>query len=588
MKALKEKRISLRSLLRRSLVILGLFALVFASCGDTSSSSSSGTTGDLGKLPVSIEVITQPSNSSYQGMPIDLTGMQVLVRYNTGPMDAEIVTDISKFDTYPRFATGTYGGYDSSGIYFGGPPSGDPNVYMQWYEITNYTLYYYEKGRVYDTTVWIPGVIQLVRQNTAVHQKLNNPAFFDIYDDSNNWGEGVQLTGLATMRTRRLYVDDYPDFGGLTCEANYVDGSKQIIVLNSDRKWEIRPRYDNMPETGKGELLIWVGEHPGFYEGWWDEADPGIVVMAPYEEVWHVSKLEFETEPELKAVYYWEIDTLPSGYLSPWIERCMDAVLRVTYSNGQTKRFTVQQALDQNRVYLNGNPHGYDIPFDVEGIDDTAHKRLGVASSVVWPAYREPQVNFYYRGHRAFLPIAIYNRFSGLTAEVINGEEVAVDMLPQDNDYAGRDAAWFATQIRVVATFTASSNPDLLGELPLTYDEETNNTTFPMTNGAPPLGAGGAGLGAWNTTLLLSGTPIYGGPLSYSMDFGEQIYNSGTGLYTTDSYGQCSLTTNNGRVRAVSIYYTPGIAYNLASTGASVPTAARRARVNVAWSNIPN
>ena len=62
MKALKEKRISLRSLWRRSLVILSLLALVFVACGD-----GDGDGGSNAVWATSVVSITgTPTNNSYQ------------------------------------------------------------------------------------------------------------------------------------------------------------------------------------------------------------------------------------------------------------------------------------------------------------------------------------------------------------------------------------------------------------------------------------------------------------------------------------------------------------------------------------------
>jgi len=89
MKALKEKRLSLRSFLRRGLVILSLLALAFASA---SCSDSSGDEGDSKDTPPpaqtkrvkDITVLEQPANKWFQGMPPDPTGMKVKVEWDDG------------------------------------------------------------------------------------------------------------------------------------------------------------------------------------------------------------------------------------------------------------------------------------------------------------------------------------------------------------------------------------------------------------------------------------------------------------------------------------------------------------------------
>jgi len=88
MKALKEKRLSLRSYLRRGLVILSLFALAFAfaSCGGSESGGPDNpgggdiwitTTVVSGPKVTYIRIKTQPTEDSYQGMPPNISGVEI-------------------------------------------------------------------------------------------------------------------------------------------------------------------------------------------------------------------------------------------------------------------------------------------------------------------------------------------------------------------------------------------------------------------------------------------------------------------------------------------------------------------------------
>jgi len=97
MKALKEKRLSLRSCLRRGLVILSLFALAFAfaSCGDSSSTPTDpGDPGNPTNPPVTPAVYAQaitvsalPSGNSFQGMPPVLDGMILQVLWSDSKLE---------------------------------------------------------------------------------------------------------------------------------------------------------------------------------------------------------------------------------------------------------------------------------------------------------------------------------------------------------------------------------------------------------------------------------------------------------------------------------------------------------------------
>jgi len=103
MKALKEKRFSLRSLIRGGLVILSLFALVFAIGCNTSSDPDPGpgpgpdnsnpTVAPTVPYAISISVEGKPSNPSFQGLAPDLTGITVRVVWSNSQVPEFIPGD---------------------------------------------------------------------------------------------------------------------------------------------------------------------------------------------------------------------------------------------------------------------------------------------------------------------------------------------------------------------------------------------------------------------------------------------------------------------------------------------------------------
>jgi hypothetical protein len=111
MKALKEKRLSLRSFLRRGLVILSLFALVFASCGDSGGDGGDPTDPGITPPPAApyVESITllvaAPTNPSFQGMPPDLTGMALEVKWSNEASPKRVDGDLRSqgFYTVPNY-----------------------------------------------------------------------------------------------------------------------------------------------------------------------------------------------------------------------------------------------------------------------------------------------------------------------------------------------------------------------------------------------------------------------------------------------------------------------------------------------------
>jgi len=94
MKALKEKRFSLRSFLRGGIVILSLLALAFVSCGESGSdepapTGPTGSTGTTDAPPVptrhkavSIYVQGAPTALNYQGAEVDLAGYSFVVTWD--------------------------------------------------------------------------------------------------------------------------------------------------------------------------------------------------------------------------------------------------------------------------------------------------------------------------------------------------------------------------------------------------------------------------------------------------------------------------------------------------------------------------
>jgi len=400
MKALKEKRISLRSLWRRGLVILSLFALVFASCGESSGGDDEGgTVVASGKTPYGIEVITNPTNDCYQGLPLDFTGIKLLVRYTDGTVAYVTDADASKFTTYPKWATG---GYVSSSKTF--------------YPLYQYYLYYEEAGKIFSTTISIKDVIPLYREDGS--QVVSTPVdpvtgqTTGVYYTSN----GLQMTGVDTRAVTKMYVDDKPNFGGITLEGDYrkrnaagnvydpgaAAGVKKVIPLTLELDWRIIPYYNNGNATGRGGLYVTIGRNPleltdGIAKDNYKQdgtkgqdltaitmtptgsIDPGVTAISPLDEVWHVTKIEIEAEPELKPFFYWD-DDVPNTTtkISPWVARVREgeARIKVTYSNEGTKSFSIPELEYQNTVWLNATPSGVSpvipsstwLPFDVKGI----------------------------------------------------------------------------------------------------------------------------------------------------------------------------------------------------------------------------
>jgi len=103
MKALKEKRLSLRSILRRGLVILSLFALVFVSCGESGGGEPPEYTGPGETTPtnppkraISIKIDSQPTAMSWQGQAPVLDGTKVTVLWSDGQLQTIEAKDFAE------------------------------------------------------------------------------------------------------------------------------------------------------------------------------------------------------------------------------------------------------------------------------------------------------------------------------------------------------------------------------------------------------------------------------------------------------------------------------------------------------------
>ena len=195
MKALKEKRISLRSLLRRSLVILSLLALAFAFVGCSSDDGGSEDivqppvtpTPEVPKEAISLKFIRQPITMSFEGMPADLSGIAVEVRFKQGDNEfTETVTDASQFYITP-YILDTYNPNVSRTILATNPSLGNDN---------NFPIYHVTSKVASDTVV-----LQVIRAFIA------GP-------------EAIHWTGNLTKRD--YFEDDLVDFAGIVVEGVYA------------------------------------------------------------------------------------------------------------------------------------------------------------------------------------------------------------------------------------------------------------------------------------------------------------------------------------------------------------------------------
>jgi len=244
MKALKEKRVSLRSLFRRSLVILSILALAlsFASCSD-SGSGDGGDTGDTGTTPPvvvpnqktvkNLTVIKHPVNPSYEGAMPDLTGLEVLITFTENGVDLPPVLekDPSKFTVDPPVAYVTSTSGETTFSKYG--------QYGIRYTADPYNVF----GTAARANVYIPAVYAL----TAIG-KLNGdlgPVYEDMDIDAtllsfegNYTPATIPVPPVSSFPIGSPYTtDDFKDW------AKFTGGAKSgLKVSSSPEAWMISTR----------------------------------------------------------------------------------------------------------------------------------------------------------------------------------------------------------------------------------------------------------------------------------------------------------------------------------------------------------
>jgi len=631
MKALKEKRISLRSLWRRGLVILSLFALVFASCADTDKGGG-GTTAT--SYPVDWNCYGTLENPSYEGLPVDLTGYKIVVKYSDDSKEEFAASTALTID--PPYAMGVIVGDTDSPV----------NYY--WVPYADYTLTFLAHGQPIQITVPVDKIVPIVRNSGDKYSagtysfKYNSPA--EVY-----WNDGLHLTGGLTGKT--VYVDDTPAtsgfLNGLTLQAQYIDGEEFDIPITSKMDWEIRPRYNNgRDETGKGDLLLsvgalyvsksftpiqqvidnWIAANPiagavgtpsvTNTTGLGNGPDAGLTVSHQFNEVYHVTSIELDPAPALDPFFYWDDDpdgvTDTNGVYTAWAKRLIDkgAGIKVTYTNGTTRNFTVEDAIKNNVVWYNDTPYdGWKQPFDILGVWGNSPKKGNPAQPTPYNKIAEPKIKIYYRGATTEYSVPVFTKFESLTVEPVSGDTIAVLMRQTDNDVGGRDATWFAKQIIVTATFSAPSTQDTTSVI-LSFDEKLCDGNKIATLGSqssigasvPEYDSGAS----WDVT----GSPNDSAWAKlYTMDFGKPSWYDASGdtwvdnwtghspqyLNTPDTFyafGECDKASNNGKDRSITIYYA--VPYNVLDAGGTnnragvYPTAQapKKAKVAVSWTGI--
>jgi len=480
MKALKEKRISLRSLWRRGLVILSLFALVFASCSD---SSGGGATDSGGPRIVSIAVKEDVANHQYLGQPFDLTGLTLLVKTADGNVTETKPEDIAKMTTIPRVVTGEYVDWAesaSAGWWFN--------------ENREYKIVYYNAEYTYT----VPNKIKFFPIYKSISIGPNDVG--DSFRVQGSYDTGIHVTGAETMKQRTAYVDDDVfDFGGLALEAdywiNYPDvkdlvRSGTVSVPEIQRKkisfgditWEIVPRYDRAKKNAvgyyDGYVLITAGQDLDWAAGdglpsyWYDDDDvlwwnaKGLTAVLPLDAVYTVEEIKLQGANDVSKYFFWEENTR-----AKWLGKLGDgAYLDVTYTDKSTKQKWIKDLKEKSRIYLNANPdEGYNDDWTEDGVyygpDDFD------IMTIRYPITKKSGdlgIILYYRGAQYPIKVSVYATLLKLeaTPSITFWPDPTWD---NDIDNGERGPIELSKQIEVKAWYAAINDANDQQDIVLTY-----------------------------------------------------------------------------------------------------------------------
>jgi len=466
MKALKEKRISLRSLWRRGLVILSLFALVFASCGDSSSSDDTTTTSgggvDTGPGILKVEVKDHPGKDQYLGQPINLEGMSVTVYYYDGTKEVVEYSN-GNFLATPRVYTGAYTGTGFTGL---------PTCQVTY------------KNKIAEANL-TGGAWGIVRTDAKSYGTIDG-ALWGVDDE--NYSMGLNLTGSAA---KTAYVDqDSFDFSGLRLEAEYfkivdptttpakVDRAKKQVSFG-DITYKIMPSYDDIGEDreSKGYVAITVGDDYDDLMGLKylnNGVSSGVTTSWMLDSVYLVKSISLYDEKDFGDYFYWDDNSKDA-----WVERLGDkAKLKVTYSNGSSDDKYVEDLARAARIWWNTKPElGIGTPNTqsgrVRGVDDFD---IAPIQYPLLTKYNEkPGIVIYYRGAWTKKDVHVFTKLVDIDPQPAakDGQAIAFDpAATSDNDLREgmTGARGLAAKLYVTATYAAYDDESVTSQpVELTY-----------------------------------------------------------------------------------------------------------------------
>jgi hypothetical protein len=503
MKALKEKRIGLRSLWRRGLVILSLFALLLAAGCSSDSGGDEGGSGSAsapGKTIVGATIVEDPAavgEAQYAGFPIKLDGIKALVRYNDNTTGE--ITDPSRFIVGPAQGSDSM----SSGYYVGGYPY--------------YDVYLKDSGNGYNERI-LAGRLDFSAKGVK---------------------EATEIHWHGSLGKKTYYSDDIPDFSGISLEIKYDELSHKVLQLPKDWDyWNFSERTD--PDQPFLKVTL-----------------PGAAIISdariPLDEIYYAEKIEFDPAPafadptfvfettvtysnlgvkQVRPNVYLDTDDVsytpggggtatkpdrPSDFMevfqiynygavnSAWLKRVGDSKLKVTYTGGEARTYSLPEVASMRYLddWRTGDPNpdqwrNYGLmlidapvrPWRDSDADGATDKKANAVNYKKGAA-----IQFQYRGIKMD-PIKppIYGTYIGITVASKDGQDVKYSIMGKGTypDSGMDNVNTLAKKLTVTATYGLYTDKTNTATIEVDPDPGAVNSSTGRYDRYPGTGAVGA------------------------------------------------------------------------------------------------
>jgi len=524
MKALKEKRISLRSLWRRGLVILSLFALILAvGCSDSDESGTDGggggggTVTNSGKAIIGLTILERPAcegEVQYEGALIKLDGIKVKVLYEDRTWDD--ISDPSRFYAYPTYYLNKEYGLDNYAVFLANnqalnisaaldfSANGIKNVKeFRWTNADKLTKQTYFSDDIID----LSGIsLELKYDITAAHDQLYQrvqplPKDWEYWEFSQFMDPDEPFI--------RLYLPRYDNNGDFSTAYGVAETKIPLPKGAIHYVKENEVEFDPAPTW---PVKTYIFDSNVFSAGGVVGKDPTFVNMAErnaLEQAW-LGRIKADPDVRVKVSYTGTEET--RTYTIPQIE-----TMRV---------FTRSEGLSKYEKYSNPILKLTKAPA-------APKQNYGNAADNKKGAF----ITFSYRGiNMKSLQVPIYGQFLGIQAlPATEDQEVVYDLVGTGEWPDARfmdNIITLAGKIKVIAKYALYTDKNEFGEKEVPFDGGAVTGTPPSYTTNPGVGIQGASYGIkLQDAIGVTGIPTWSAPSGSTTE--GWITDNHTGLTLT-------------------------------------------------------